>query len=191
LRGGQHRHHNNERGNKTCVSHNRSFRKAQLLYCDARPVDRVGTCHNGRPVEISLVRNRLNRAIEASRERSQRRRQRVAASQTAFEVFLQDVATPITKLVANSLKVENYAFTVFTPSGGLRLASDRGRDDFIEFALDEESDPPQVVGRTSRTRGSRTLTEDRPVKPGSPPEEISEEDVLAFLISALEPWFER
>jgi hypothetical protein len=142
-------------------------------------------------VEISVVRNRLNRAIEASRERAQRRRQRTATAESAFELFLQNVATPVTKLVANSLKVENYAFTVFTPGGGLRLASDRGRDDYVEFVLDLDSDPPQIVGRTSRTRGSRTLTEDRPIKPGSPPEEISEEDVLAFLLGALEPWFER
>ena len=143
------------------------------------------------PMEISVVRNRLNRAIEASRERSQRRRLLTASAESAFETFLQNVATPVTKLVANSLKVENYAFTVFTPGGGLRLASDRGRDDYVEFALDLESDPPQVVGRSSRTRGSRTLTEERPIKPGSAVEEISEEDVLAFLISALEPWFER
>ena len=142
-------------------------------------------------MEISVVRNRLNRAIEVARERSQRRRQRTAAAESAFELFLQNVATPVTKLVANSLKVENYAFTVFTPGGGLRLASDRGRDDYIEFVLDVESDPPEIVGRTSRTRGSRTLTEERPIKPGSAVDEISEEDVLAFLLSALEPWFER
>ena len=65
-------------------------------YCDARPVDWVGTCHNDSPVEISVVRNRLNRAIEASRERSQRRRQRTAAAESAFELFLQNVATPVT-----------------------------------------------------------------------------------------------
>jgi len=142
-------------------------------------------------VEISVVRNRLNRAIEASRERSQRRRQLTASAESAFQAFLQNVATPVTKHVAASLKVENYAFTVFTPEGGLRLASDRGRDDYVEFALDLDSDPPQVVGRSSRTRGSRTLTEERPLKPGSAVDEISEEDVLAFLLSALEPWFER
>jgi hypothetical protein len=142
-------------------------------------------------VEISLVRNRLNRAIDAARERAQRRRQRVAAAEAAFDTFLQHVATPVTRLVANSLKVENFAFTVFTPAGGLRLASDRGRDDYVEFVLDSESDPPQVVGRVSRTRGSRTHTEDRPIKPGAPVDQISEEDVLAFLLDALGPWLER
>ena len=142
-------------------------------------------------VEISLVRNRLNRAIEAARERGQQRRQRASTAEKAYETFLQDVATPVTRLVANSLKVESYAFTVFTPGGGLRLASDRGRDDYIEFALDIASDPPQVVARISHTRGSRTLDEERPIKPGTPPDALSEEDVLTFLLDALEPWLER
>ena len=142
-------------------------------------------------VEVSLARNRLNRAIEAARERAQQRRQRTAAADRAYDTFLQDVATPVTRLVANTLKVENYAFTVFTPGGGLRLASDRSRDDYVEFALDTASDPPHVVGRISHTRGSRTLDEERPIKPGTPPEGLSEEDVLTFLLDALEPWLER
>ena len=142
-------------------------------------------------VEVSLVRNRLNRAIEVARERAQQRRRRTATAERAYETFLQDVATPVMRLVANSLKVENYAFTVFTPGGGLRLASDRGRDDYVEFALDGSAQPPQVVGRISRARGSRTLDEERPIKPGSPPEELSEEDVLTFLLDALQPWLER
>lgn len=142
-------------------------------------------------MEVSLVRNRLNRAIEAARERAQRRRQRTAAAEGAYDTFLQNVATPVTRLVANTLKVESHAFTVFTPAGGLRLASDRGRDDYIEFALDPTLDPPQVVGRISHTRGSRTLAVERPIKPGTPPEGLSEEDVLTFLLDALEPWLER
>ena len=142
-------------------------------------------------VEVSLVRNRLNRAIDVARERAQLRRQQTAATEHAYETFLQDVATPVTRLVANSLKVENYAFTVFTPGGGLRLASDRGRDDYVEFALDGSAEPPQVIGRISRARGSRTLDEERPIKPGIPPEELSEEDVLTFLLDALQPWLAR
>ena len=142
-------------------------------------------------MEVSLVRNRLNRAIEVARERAQRRRQRTATAEQAYDTFLQEVATPVTRLLANSLKVENYAFTVFTPSGGLRLASDRGRDDYVEFALDAAEDPPRVVGRIRRSRGSRTLDEERPIKPGLPPDQLSEEDVLTFLLDVLQPWLER
>jgi len=143
------------------------------------------------PVEVSLVRNRLKRAIEAARERSQQRRQRSTAAERAYDAFLKDVATPVTRLLANTLKAEGYSFTVFTPGGGLRLASDRGRDDYIEFALDAESDPPQAVGRISHTRGSRTLMDERPIKPDASPDALSEEDVLAFLLTGLEPWLER
>jgi hypothetical protein len=80
---------------------------------------------------------------------------------------------------------------VFTPGGGLQLASDRHRDDYIEFAFDGEADPPQATARISYTRGSRTRSEERPIKAGATPDELSEEDVLAFLLSALEPWLER
>ena len=99
-------------------------------------------------VEVSQVRNRLRRAIEAAREHSQQRRQQVAEAERAYQLFLDEVATPLVRQVANALKVEGYAFTVFTPGNGLRLASDRGRDDYLEFALDEANEPPQVeIGR--------------------------------------------
>ena len=140
---------------------------------------------------MSLVRNRLQRTIDAARSRAQERRQQNTAAEQAYEAFLQDVAVPVTRLVANALKVEGYAFTVFTPGAGLRLASDRGRDDYIEFALDTTSQRPQVVAQIRRTRGSRTLNDERPVKPGTPPEQLSEDDVLTFLLEALEPWLER
>jgi hypothetical protein len=142
-------------------------------------------------MEVSLVRNRLKRAIDAARERSQKHRQRTAAAEQAFHLFLQNVATPIARQTANALKAEGYPFTVFTPGGGLRLASDRGRDDYIEFALESTAETPQVVARISHTRGSRTLTEERPVKPGAPPESLTEDDFLTFLLDALGPWLER
>lgn len=142
-------------------------------------------------MEVSLVRRRLSAAIEAARSREQRRRQRAADAERAWAPFLEHVATPLVRQVAGALKAEGYAFTVFTPAHGLRLASDRGRDDFIEIGLDTSADPPEVVARISRTRGSRILEEERAVKPGTPPGELSEEDLLACLTSALEPWLER
>ena len=89
------------------------------------------------------------------------------------------------------LKAEGYSFTVFTPGDGLRLASDRGRDDFVEFALDTSGDRPQVIGRISQSRGSRRLEEERPVKADTPPDALSEEDVLDFVMHALGPWLAR
>ena len=142
-------------------------------------------------MEVSLVRNRLRRAIDAARERAQQRRLQASDAERAYDAFLQHVATPVIRQMANALKVEGYAFTVFTPGGGLRLASDRGRDDYIEFALDTSAEPPQVMGRISHTRGSRTREYEQPIKPGAPPEALTEEDVLAFLLEALQPWLER
>ena len=143
-------------------------------------------------MEVSQVRRRVQQAIAAGRERTQARRQAVTEAERAYEVFIRDVATAVMRQVANAIKVEGgYAFTVSTPATGLRLSSDRQRDDFIEMALDTEGERPQVVARISRTRGSRTLYEERPIKPGASPDAISEEDVLEFLLETLEPWFER
>lgn len=142
-------------------------------------------------MEVSQVRNRLARAIEAARARAQHQRQQTAEAESSYAAFLQHVATPVTRQLANALKVEGHAFTVFTPGDGLRLASDRGRDDYIELALDTASGTPQVVGRIRHTRGSRTIDEERPVKRGATPDAISDEDVLVFLLDALAPWLER
>lgn len=142
-------------------------------------------------MEVSLVRKRLKSAIDRARERSQQRRQRTAEAERAYQRFLEEIATPIAKQLANALKAEGYAFTVFTPGGGLRLASDRTRDDYIELALDTSDDQPQVVGRFSRTRGSRTIEDERPVKPGVAPQSITEDELLEFLLDALEPWLAR
>ena len=94
-------------------------------------------------------------------------------------------------MMANVLKAEGYPFTVSTPSGGLRLASDRGRDDYVEFALANDGDHAVVVGRIRRTRGSRTIEDERPIKADAAPQDLSDADVLAFLVGALEPWLER
>jgi hypothetical protein len=126
-----------------------------------------------------------------ARERAKKRREQAAAAETAFDAFLTHVATPLVRQIAGSLKAEGYAFTVSTPGRGLRIALDRGQDDFVELALDSEAEPPTVTGRIRRTRGSRTLEEERPIKPGASPDQLTEDEVLEFLVSALEPWLER
>jgi len=142
-------------------------------------------------VEVSQVSRRLKITMEAARARALSRRQQTAEAEKAFGVFLEAVATPVTRQMANALKVEGLAFTVGTPNGGLRLSADRGRDDFIEFGLDTDSAAPQVVGRVSVARGSRTRDEMVPLKAGTSIEDLTDEDVLEFLLRALEPWLER
>jgi hypothetical protein len=142
-------------------------------------------------VEVSLVRKRVQAAIAEARQDAQRRRQAASDAQRAYAAFLENVAAPLARQVAGALKAEGLNFTVFTPGDGVKLAADRGRDDFIELSLDTESDRPQVIGRISRSRGSRTLAEERPIKPGVPPDALTEEDVLNFLVWGLAPWLER
>jgi len=142
-------------------------------------------------VEVSIVRKALVSAIERSRARASQRRQAVAQAEDTYRQFLEFKAVPVARQLAQALKAEGLPFTVFTPSGGLRLASDHGRDDYIELLLDTSGPSPQVMGRVSRVRGSRTLTREDPVRAGVAPADLTEEDVLVFLVEALEPWLER
>ena len=142
-------------------------------------------------VEVSEVRRQLKHAIDRAKARAQRKRNDAAEAERAYATFLEEVATPTTRMLASALKAEGYPFTVSTPSGGLRLASDRGRDDYIELTLDGSGEKPTVVGRVRRTRGSRTLEDERPIKAGAAPQDLTESDVLWFLVTALEPWLER
>jgi hypothetical protein len=144
-----------------------------------------------RTVEVSEVRRQLKHAIDRAKARAQRKRNDAAEAERAYATFLEDIATPTTRMLASALKAEGYPFTVSTPSGGLRLASDRGRDDYIELSLDGSGDKPTVVGRIRRTRGSRTLEDERPIKAGAAPQDLTDADVLSFLVAALEPWLER
>jgi hypothetical protein len=142
-------------------------------------------------VEVSQVRKRLKAAIDASRDRAAARRNRIADAERAYEQFLTGVAIPVARQLANAMKSEGYSFTVFTPGNGLRLASERGRDDFIDVQLDATGETPEVMARVSRQRGSRTIDEEMPVKRGAVPDAISEDEFLDFLLGALEPWLER
>ena len=66
--------------------------------------------------------------------------------------------------------------------------SERNAEDFIELFLDTTGTEPRVVGRTRRSRGSRVLESEEALgAPGA----LSEEDVLAFLLRALEGFVER
>ena len=134
-------------------------------------------------MDIADVRRRLRAAIEATRREAAARRARVDAAARDYETFLVERAVPVFRDVANALAGEGHPFKVFTPAGAVRLASDHSASDFIELELDTTEDPPQVLGRSSRGRGRRMVTSERPVREGVAVGDLTEEDVLAFLLS--------
>jgi hypothetical protein len=142
-------------------------------------------------VETGVVRKQIVQKLTTLRERSQQRRARSADAERQFATFLEIVAVPIARQVASALKAEGYHFTVFTPGGSVRLALDKGRDDFVDIVLDTEAEYPQVAARISYTRGSRTIVSELPVKEGAGPDVLTEQDLLDFLLRALEPFLER
>ena len=146
-----------------------------------------------KPVDIepSELRKRLRAAIDQSRREAAARRARADEASAAYKVLLEDTAAPLVHMLANVLLAEGHAFTVFTPAGGLRMASARSGDDFIEFTLDTSQAEPVVVLRVNQTRGRRVLQHERPVKGRTPVEQLTEEDVLQALLQELGPLVER
>lgn len=139
-------------------------------------------------VDPAKVRKRVRSAIDAARRESAARRERASAASRDYEEFLETRAVPAFRLMANILRAEGIPFEVMTPSGGVRLVSDRNRDDAIELELDTTLDPPQPLLSVVQSRGSRVLRTERPVKEGAPISSISEDDVIDLLIDQLKPW---
>ena len=139
-------------------------------------------------MEIADVRKRLLHMIERAKRQAAERRARTDQGSRAFDAFLETIAVPLFRQVANSLRADGYLFNVFTPSGSVRLMSDRGAEDYIEVSLDTTDNVPRVIGHTSRSRGRRVLESERAI---GEPDALTEEDVLAFLLKELEAFVER
>ena len=142
-------------------------------------------------MEISEVRRRLLAALEKARRESAERRARVDAAARDYEAFLSQRASPIFHQLAAALNAEGQKFKVFTPASSIRLAAERSPDEFIELSLDESSDPPAVIGRTTRGRGRRMVSSERTLKDGTAIPDLTDEDVLAFLLEEITRLVER
>ena len=137
------------------------------------------------PIEPSELRRRLRSAIEQARSNAAARRGRTDAAARDYETFLSTIAIPVVQQFANVLSAEGHHFNVATPAASVRLTSATKNEDYIEMLLDTAEDPPEVVGRTSRGRGRRQITSERPVRERTEVSELNEEDVLAFLLTEI------
>ena len=143
-------------------------------------------------MEVSEVRRRVRAAIEAARKGAQDRRARTDQAARDYEQFLRDRAIPLLQTFAGALNAEGHRFKVYTPAESVRLSLDTAADDYIEISLDDTVDPPVVMGRSNRGRGRRQVTSERPVREAAGSvAEVSDEDLLEFLVSEIGPFVER
>jgi hypothetical protein len=141
-------------------------------------------------MEISDIKRRVVETIDRSRRNAAERRTRNDRAAREYDALLAQTAVPVFKQVANVLRAEGYTFTVSTPGGtaGVRMTSDRSPEDYIELSLETSGDTPVVVGHTARSRGRRIIESEQTIgAPGT----LTENDVLSFVLKALEPLVER
>jgi hypothetical protein len=142
-------------------------------------------------VEISEVRRRLLGALEKARHDAAERRARVDLAARDYEAFLSQRAAPVFHQLAAALKAEGHQFNVFTPAASIRLAAARSPEEFIELFLDDSSNPPMVVGKVTRGRGRTISSSERPLKDGAGIADLTDEDVLVFLLEEIPRLIER
>ena len=138
--------------------------------------------------DVAEVRKRIRTEIEKARRDQADRRTRVAEATRVYDAFLQNAAIPAFRMFANVLKSEGLNFEVMTPSGGVRLQSERQRDDAIEMELDASADPPQPLVTVTRARGRRVIQSDRTIKGSNPLVQLTEDDVIDLLLEEMRPW---
>jgi len=137
-------------------------------------------------MDVSDLRKRILRALDDARKDAADRRGAVDAASKAYEEFLNAVAVPLVRQAATVLRAEGHLFVVNTPAGSVRLESERAPQTFLEMELDAGGGHPQIIGRVSLSRGRQGLVVDeQPIAPGKAIADVSEEDVTAFLLSAV------
>jgi len=166
-------------------------------------------------MDVSDLRKRILRALDDARKDAAARRQDADEAAKAYDVFLTAIAAPMMRQAAQVLKsitldasalepMITYgtnpgmgmkitdrvptaeSFSVHTPGGSVRLASDHSPETFIEFVLQAGPDRSEVVGRVSVARGrQRQVVEERPIVEGKPVTALTEEDVSTFLVGEI------
>ena len=142
-------------------------------------------------METSVVRQRvrelLQRGKRPAEERRTARMHQMDRATEEYEAFLQRIAVPLFKQVAQALRAEsNHRFDVFTPGMSVRLMSSRGNDDYIEIVLDTKGLAPKVVGRSSHTRGGDVTQTELVLNVTSDIGTLTDDDLLGYVLSELE-----
>jgi hypothetical protein len=140
-------------------------------------------------MEVSVVRQRVLDVLkQAKRTEAERRADRRAQADQAtreFDTFLQRVAVPLFKQVADVLRAESYALDVFTPGGSVRLTG-KGNDDYVELVLDTKGAAPKLLGRASHSHGGNVTQTELVLNATADISALTDDDLLGFLLSEID-----
>jgi len=137
-------------------------------------------------MDVSELRKRILRALDDARKAASERRRLVDEAAKDYETFLSKIAIPVLRQAAQVLNATSESFSVHTPAGSARLVSGKAAETFLELSLDTTRSHGEVLGRVSVARGRQGLVvEERPVVPGKPIADLTDEDVSAFLIAEI------
>ena len=137
-------------------------------------------------MDVSELRKRILRAVDEARKEAAIRRVAIDRSVKAYEQFLSDVAVPLLKQTASIVNAGGGTFVVSTPAETVRLSAQHAAETYLEIALERSSGDPEVVGRVSLARGRQGIVVDeRPIAVGKPVEQLTEDDLAAYLVTAI------
>jgi len=137
------------------------------------------------PLELAQIRRRVQTRLADVKRAAAGRRERVAEAERAYAAFLSQVAAPTMNAIAQSLSAEGFPYKVITPGATVRMVSDRSNRTYLELRLDTSGASPQVVAEVGRERGSRVLTDERPLGGGAQIDTLTDEDVVAVVLETL------
>jgi hypothetical protein len=141
-------------------------------------------------MEVSVVRQRVLDVLKQAKRTDADRRadRRAQADQAAreYDTFLQRIAVPLFKQIADILRAERYPCDVFTPGGSVRLMSGKGNDDYLEVVLDTKGAAPKLLGRASHSRAGDVSQTELVLNATADISALTEDDLLGYLLSELD-----
>ena len=145
-------------------------------------------------METSVVRQAVRTLLQhvkrSPADRRENRRVQTDQATREYGVFMDRIAVPLFKQVANVLRVEGYQFEVFTPGDNVRLVSARNNDSYIEVALDTNGVAPKLLGRVSYSRSGDVTQTELVLNATTDIGALTEADILGFILAELEPFVE-
>ena len=127
------------------------------------------------------IGRRIRRTLVDAKAKAVERREQTTVAEVEGQQVMRRIVIPVMKTIASVLSSEGYRCSVSTPHESARLSFDSPRDAYIEVVVNTANDPPTLIGRTGRTRGSRVLSNEYVIVSHPTIGQLTEEDLVTFV----------